>query len=163
LTAWSLIRDCADDGGLSWLLICHDCLDGDDLSLTHEFVAVMLGVRRPGATEALHMLEAAQIIRAEGRNIVVLDRGKLEAVAGDSYGLPEAEYERLVGSSSQAELHMEPELLMGHTTTAAAVRRTPLHNLLLVHYCSSSQQLHRKRHINTSFCSLQILCGATKY
>ena len=72
------VRDCADDGGLSWLLRCHDRLDGDDLSLTHEFGAVMLGVRRPGGTEARHALEPAQIIRAEGRNIVVLDRGKLE-------------------------------------------------------------------------------------
>jgi hypothetical protein len=66
------------------LLICHDRLDGDDLSLTHEFVTVMRGVRRPGVTEAVHALESAQIIRAEGRNIVVLDHGKLEQVAGDS-------------------------------------------------------------------------------
>jgi hypothetical protein len=75
----------------------HDRLDGDDLSLTHGFIAVMLGVRRPGVTEALHALEATQIIRAERCNIVELDRGKLEEVAGDSDGLPEAEYERLVG------------------------------------------------------------------
>ncbi|GEO16627.1 hypothetical protein MAE02_43230 [Microvirga aerophila] len=64
------------------------------------------------------------------------DRGKLEEVEGDSDGLPEAEYERLVGSLSHAQLHMEPELLMGHTT--AAVRRVPLHNFVLEHYCSSS-------------------------
>jgi hypothetical protein len=86
--------------------MCHDRLDGDHLPLTHEFIAVMLGVHRPGGTEGLHALEAAQIIRAERRNIVVPDRGKLEEVARDSYGVPEAEYERLVGSLSQAELHM---------------------------------------------------------
>jgi hypothetical protein len=65
----------------------------------------------------------------------VPDRDKLEVVAGDSDGLPEAEYERLIGSLCQAELHMEPELLMGHIT--AAVRRAPLQNFVLEHYCSS--------------------------
>jgi CRP-like cAMP-binding protein len=80
-----------------WLLMCHDRLDGDELPLTHEFIAVMLGVRRPGVTEALQMLEREQAIRAERRNIVVLDRRKLEETAGDSYGVPEAEYERLIG------------------------------------------------------------------
>jgi CRP-like cAMP-binding protein len=80
-----------------WLLMCHDRLDGDELPLTHEFIAVMLGVRRPGVTEALQILETEQAIRAERRNIVVLDRRKLEATAGDGYGVPEAEYERLIG------------------------------------------------------------------
>jgi CRP-like cAMP-binding protein len=80
-----------------WLLMCHDRLDGDELPLTHEFIAVMLGVRRPGVTEALQTLEREQAIRAERRNIVVLDRRKLEETAGDSYGVPEAEYERLIG------------------------------------------------------------------
>jgi CRP-like cAMP-binding protein len=80
-----------------WLLMCHDRLDGDELALTHEFIAVMLGVRRPGVTEALQILETEQAIRAERRNIVVLDRRKLEETAGDGYGVPEAEYERLIG------------------------------------------------------------------
>ena len=80
-----------------WLLMCHDRLDGDELPLTHEFIAVMLAVRRPGVTEALQSLESAGIIRTERRNIVVLDRRKLEETAGDSYGVPEAEYERLIG------------------------------------------------------------------
>jgi len=80
-----------------WLLMCHDRLDGDELPLTHEAIAVMLAVRRPGVTEALQLLEKVQAIRAERRNIVVLDRRKLEETAGDSYGVPEAEYERLIG------------------------------------------------------------------
>lgn len=80
-----------------WLLMCHDRLDGDELPLTHEFIAVMLGVRRPGVTEALQMLEKEQAIRAEWRNIVVLDRRRLQERAGDGYGGPEAEYERLIG------------------------------------------------------------------
>lgn len=80
-----------------WLLMCHDRLEGDELPLTHEFIAVMLAVRRPGVTEALQELETAEIIRTERRNIVVLDRRKLEETAGDAYGVPEAEYERLIG------------------------------------------------------------------
>ena len=40
-----------------WLLMCHDRVDGDVLSTTHEFLSIMLGVRRPGVTEALHILE----------------------------------------------------------------------------------------------------------
>jgi hypothetical protein len=96
---------------------------------------------------------ARQLIRAERRNILVPDRGNLEEVAGDSDGLPEAEYERLVGSLSQAQLHIEPELLMGHTT--AAVRRAPLHNFpienTIVSHCSKSKE---KCRINTSGCAL---------
>jgi CRP-like cAMP-binding protein len=80
-----------------WLLMCHDRRDGDDLPLTHEFIALMLGVRRPGVTEAIHGLEARGCIQAKRGSITVLDRTKLEEAAGDSYGLPEAEYRRLIG------------------------------------------------------------------
>ncbi len=80
-----------------WLLMCHDRLDGNDLPLTHEFIAIMLAVRRAGVTEALNILEEQGIIRAERGNIVVLKRKKLEKAAGDSYGLPETEYRRLIG------------------------------------------------------------------
>jgi CRP-like cAMP-binding protein len=80
-----------------WLLMCHDRLDGDDLPLTHEFIALMLGVRRAGVTEALNILEGLGIIRAKRSHILVLDRAGLERAAGDSYGVPEAEYRRLIG------------------------------------------------------------------
>jgi CRP-like cAMP-binding protein len=81
-----------------WLLMCHDRLDGDGLPLTHEFIALMLGVRRAGVTEALNILEEREIVRTERGNIVILDRAQLEETAGDSYGVPEAEYRRLIGS-----------------------------------------------------------------
>ncbi len=80
-----------------WLLMCHDRLDGDDLPLKHEFIALMLGVRRASVTEAVNILERRGIIRAGRGNIVVLDRARLEERAGDSYGVPEAEYRRLIG------------------------------------------------------------------
>lgn len=79
-----------------WLLMCHDRVDGDVLTTTHEFLSIMLGVRRPGVTEALHILEGARVIKAERGSVTVLDRAKLEAVAGESYGVAEAEYARLL-------------------------------------------------------------------
>ena len=81
-----------------WLLMCHDRMAGDDLSVTHEFLALMLGVRRAGVTEALHVLEGQQIIKAGRGHIHVLDRTGLEEVAGGCYGGPEAEYAALIGS-----------------------------------------------------------------
>jgi CRP-like cAMP-binding protein len=81
-----------------WLLMCHDRVDGDDIPLTHEFIAMMLGVRRPGVTVALHVLEGMKVIRAKRGVVTVLDRKKLEELAEDSYGLSEAEYTRLMGT-----------------------------------------------------------------
>ena len=78
-----------------WVLMTDDRTDGYELSLTHEFMAAMLGTRRPGVTTAIHVLEGARMIRAERGVIVVTDRGKLEDLASDAYGLAEAEYERL--------------------------------------------------------------------
>jgi CRP-like cAMP-binding protein len=80
-----------------WLLLCHDRLETDELELTHEFLSLMLGVRRAGVTSAIHLLEGDHIIKATRGCIRILDRSKLEAAAGDSYGVPEAEYARLIG------------------------------------------------------------------
>lgn len=79
-----------------WLLMCHDRVEGDDIPLTHEFIAMMLGVRRPGVTVALHVLEGMQVIRAKRGLISVLDREKLEELADEAYGLSETEYSRLM-------------------------------------------------------------------
>jgi len=80
-----------------WLLMCHDRVDGDELATTHEFLSLMLGVRRAGVTVALQALEERGLISTKRGQIVVLDRAGLEAVAGGSYGAAEAEYERLIG------------------------------------------------------------------
>jgi CRP-like cAMP-binding protein len=82
-----------------WLLMCHDRLDGDDLPLTHEFLSLMLGVRRSGVTEALHVLEGVRIVKTSRGRIHLLDRGRLEEIAGGCHGLAEAEYGRLIGVS----------------------------------------------------------------
>jgi CRP-like cAMP-binding protein len=80
-----------------WILMAHDRLDGDSLPLTHEFLSLMLGVRRAGVTEALHALVTEKLIRSARSEIVVLDRKGLERRAGESYGGPEAELRRLLG------------------------------------------------------------------
>jgi CRP-like cAMP-binding protein len=79
-----------------WLLMCHDRVSGDLLELTHEFMAMMLGVRRAGVTVALHTLEGTGAIRASRGRVMVLDRERLEELAGDCYGRPEAEYRRII-------------------------------------------------------------------
>ncbi len=79
-----------------WLLMTHDRSDGDELELTHEFLATMLCVRRPGVTVATHVLEGNGLIKARRGRITITDRVKLAALAGNSYGLAEAEYERVI-------------------------------------------------------------------
>ena len=79
-----------------WLLMAHDRVPGDELPLTHEFLSLMLGVRRAGVTEALHILSRQKLITAARGQIVVLNRKGLERKAGDFYGVPEAEYRRLI-------------------------------------------------------------------
>jgi CRP-like cAMP-binding protein len=80
-----------------WLLMSHDRADGNEVPLTHEFLSLMLAVRRPSVTTALHVLEGNRFITAERGLITIRDRARLEEFAGDSYGRPEAEYERLIG------------------------------------------------------------------
>jgi CRP-like cAMP-binding protein len=80
-----------------WLLMCQDRVNGDELTVTHDFLSFMLGVQRTTVTLALQMLEGNRLIRARRGRIAVLDRVGLLAVASDSYGVPEAEYVRLIG------------------------------------------------------------------
>ena len=79
-----------------WLLMCRDRSASDEMILTHEFLAQMLGVRRPGVSVATQMLEGNRLIKAERGRITILDRVGLEAVANESYGLPEAVYADLM-------------------------------------------------------------------
>ena len=80
-----------------WLLMCQDRIDGDEVTITHDFLSTMLGVRRSSVTDALHLLESNQLIKAERGRIKILNREKLEATAGSAYGVPEAEFRRLLG------------------------------------------------------------------
>ena len=79
-----------------WLLMAHDRLDGDELPLIHDFLALMLGVRRAGVTVAIHELETRGLIEGKRGRVAILDREGLEEAAAGLYGTPEAEYERLM-------------------------------------------------------------------
>ncbi|MGQ3215852.1 Crp/Fnr family transcriptional regulator [Shinella sp.] len=80
-----------------WLLMCHDRSRSDDMAVTHELLSVLLGVRRPSVTTALHVLEGEGLIRSLRGSVIIRNRPGLEAFAHDCYGLPEAEYRRLMG------------------------------------------------------------------
>jgi CRP-like cAMP-binding protein len=78
-----------------WLLMAHDRMREDALPLTHDFLALMLGVRRAGVTNAVHVLEGKGAIKATRSVITVRSRKTLEEIAGACYGQPEAEYRRV--------------------------------------------------------------------
>jgi CRP-like cAMP-binding protein len=82
-----------------WLLMTHDRTEGDELTLTHEFLAMMLGVRRSGVTEALQSLQQQGLIRYGRGKIQVLDRERLEELSCECYQDVRDEYDRLLVSS----------------------------------------------------------------
>jgi CRP-like cAMP-binding protein len=79
-----------------WLLMAHDRIESDNIALTHDFLALMLGVRRAGVTNAMHILEGDHLIRADRGLITIRDRPRLEKLAGGCYGAPEAEFRRVI-------------------------------------------------------------------
>jgi len=78
-----------------WLLMAQDRIANDELLLTHEFLSLMLGVRRAGVTVALQHFENGGLIATNRGSVTIKDRDGLEESANGFYGAPEAEYERL--------------------------------------------------------------------
>ncbi|HEX8340681.1 MAG TPA: Crp/Fnr family transcriptional regulator [Tepidisphaeraceae bacterium] len=87
-----------------WLLMCHDRVEGDRLTLTHEFMSQMLAVRRSGVTVTLHALEGTGAIRSTRGLVTVRDRDRLAEIAGESYGSAEREYARLIASFGKSAI-----------------------------------------------------------
>jgi CRP-like cAMP-binding protein len=83
-----------------WLLMAHDRLDTTAVPLTHEFLAVMLGVRRAGVTVALHNFELRGLIATKRGQLTLVNRAGIEQVAGSFYGIPEAELKRLMSDAA---------------------------------------------------------------
>ena len=96
-TALANGRGRLDERLARWLLMWHDRVLADELIITHEFLAVLLGVRRQGVTVALHELEGKGLIRSTRSHVRVLDRDGLQQAANGFYGIPEAEYDRSIG------------------------------------------------------------------
>lgn len=80
-----------------WLLMAHDAGKSDEIILSHEFLAMMLGVRRPGVTIAIGELKDAGLIMTGHGRIVIRDRKGIEKSACECYATVKAEYERLLG------------------------------------------------------------------
>src|SRR5688500_16191576 len=79
-----------------WLLLSLDRLPANDLVMTQELIANMLGVRREGVTEAAGKLQAAGLIEYSRGRITVLDRAGLEARVCECYAVVKKEYDRLL-------------------------------------------------------------------
>jgi CRP-like cAMP-binding protein len=78
-----------------WLLMAQDRLGGERVPLTHEFLSLMLGVRRAGVTGALNQLDRKGVIRLSRGRIEIIDREGLINSANGSYGIPEATARRV--------------------------------------------------------------------
>jgi CRP-like cAMP-binding protein len=79
-----------------WLLLSLDRLRSDELVMTQELIANMLGVRREGVTEGALKLQRAGLIRYSRGHITVLDRAGLEERACECYAVVKQEYDRLL-------------------------------------------------------------------
>jgi len=79
-----------------WLLLSMDRLPGNELRMTQELIANMLGVRREGVTEAAGKLQEAGLIHYSRGHITVLDRPKLETQVCECYAVVKREVDRLL-------------------------------------------------------------------
>jgi CRP-like cAMP-binding protein len=85
-----------------WLLMAHDRMPAGDLRVTHEFLSVMLGVRRPTVTLVMAALQRKGIIETHRGNVRILDRKQLEATACECYRTVQASFARLLPEVSAA-------------------------------------------------------------
>ena len=83
--------------GRRWLLLSLDRLDSNEMKMTQELIANMLGVRREGVTEAARRLQAGGVIRYSRGKITVLDRARLEQLSCECYEVVKKESDRLLG------------------------------------------------------------------
>ena len=79
-----------------WLLMSSDGVGSDEVNLTHEYLAVMLGVRRAGVSEAAAKLQERNLIRYNRGNVLILERESLENSACECYHVVKTEYDRLL-------------------------------------------------------------------
>jgi CRP-like cAMP-binding protein len=83
-----------------WLLLSLDRLPSNELTMTQELIANMLGVRREGVTEAAGKLQALRLIQYSRGRITVIDRAGLEARVCECYAVVKREYDRLLPPTS---------------------------------------------------------------
>ncbi|MBD1849307.1 Crp/Fnr family transcriptional regulator [Cyanobacteria bacterium FACHB-502] len=83
-----------------WLLEVHDRVEGDDLALTQEFIANMLGIRRAGVTQRAQIMQEKGFIRYNRGHIHIQDRTRLEAYSCECFQTLREEYDRLLPVNS---------------------------------------------------------------
>jgi CRP-like cAMP-binding protein len=80
-----------------WLLTAHDSMPSDTFPLTHEYLAMMLGVQRAGVSIAASFLKQAALIHYARGSVTVLNRSGLEDAACECYGTTRAQLNKLFG------------------------------------------------------------------
>jgi CRP-like cAMP-binding protein len=100
-----------------WLLMTHDRVDAATFPMTHDFLATMLGVRRPSVSVAAKALQDAGCISYHRGRVTVLDRPGLEAASCECYGLIRERFDRLPGGSGT---HSEGRRLLSSGEHASA-------------------------------------------
>jgi CRP-like cAMP-binding protein len=85
LTAVANGRNKIEERLARWILMADDRIDGDELPLTHEFLAMMLSVRRPGVTIAIQELESEGVIASKRGRIIIADREQLKKMSNGTY------------------------------------------------------------------------------
>ncbi|VXC12764.1 Crp/Fnr family transcriptional regulator [Burkholderia sp. 8Y] len=86
-----------------WLLIQADRTRSDEMRVTQQLIADMLGVRREGVTEAVGKLHDARLVHNTRGCIKILDRAALEARSCECYGIVKREFDRMLPGTRQAE------------------------------------------------------------
>lgn len=97
LTAACNARHAIEQRLARWLLLAHDRAAADEFPMTHEFMSLMLGVRRPGVTIAAGMLQKAGLIHYVRGRMHIADRPGLEAASCECYHIVRHESARLLG------------------------------------------------------------------
>src|SRR5262249_26356747 len=85
-----------------WLLMAHERSHDVQIHLTHEFLSLMLGTRRAGVNTALNAFDTRGWISHSRGCITIINRDALQLFAAGFYGVPEAEYQRLLGKLQPA-------------------------------------------------------------
>lgn len=84
-TAVTNVRCRVEERLARWLLMAHDRIDGDEIFLTHEFLSLMIGVRRASITETLRKLADQNLIAIRRGAVAIVDRTKLQKTAKGAY------------------------------------------------------------------------------